>query len=109
MLFVVLIVVVFLIDFDSPRLGRALLAEVSARTGVKTEADGFRLNLWRGLRLDGFRFATDSPSGKLTVRAAGLALDEAPTALQGLRSEGDLRTGEIVLGGINATEGSGKL
>ncbi|HEX6900385.1 MAG TPA: AsmA-like C-terminal region-containing protein [Thermoanaerobaculia bacterium] len=212
-LFVVLIVVVFLIDFDSPRLGRALLAEVSARTGVKMEADGFRLNLWRGLRLDGFRFATDSPSGKLTVHAAGLlaehrmpallrgrveierivlyepkielvtpeeeaptipppaslpiamaettaaatsaakettegpvlsvdrillsdgtlstrvegaeaadveirglnvelhglALNDAPTALQGLRSEGDLRTGEIVLGGLTATEGSGKL
>lgn len=211
-LFVVLVVVVFLIDFDSPRLGQALLAEVSARTGVKMEADGFKLNLWRGLRLDGFRFATDSPSGKLTVEAPGflaehrmaallrgrveierivlyqprielvtpeeegltvpppaaapvamaetadaaasvaeeakgpllsvdrillsdgklstrvegaaapdveirglnvelhgLAVDDAPTALQGLRSEGDLRTGEIAMGGITATEGSGKL
>jgi hypothetical protein len=211
-LFAVLVVVVFLIDFDSPRLGQALLAEVSARTGVKMEADGFKLNLWRGLRLDGFRFATNSPSGKLTVEAPGflaehrmaallrgrveierivlyqprivlvtpeeaptipppvsapiamaetadaaasvaekatagpllsvdrillsdgtlstrveeatppdveirglnvelhgLALDDAPTALQGLRSEGDLRAGEIVLGDITATEGSGKL
>lgn len=209
----VLVVVLFLVDFDSPRLGKALLDEVSARTGVRMEADGFRLNLWRGLRLDGLRFATDSPSGRLTVEAAGLlaehrmpallrgrveierivlyeprielvtppedaapvpvplaaglasaeapvaaagegdatsgpllsvdrillsrgtlatrvegapapdveirdlnvelrglALDDAPTALQGLRSEGDLRTGEILLGvGLRATEGSGKL
>lgn len=212
------VVVVFLVDFDSPRLGKALLDEASRRTGVQMEADGFHLNLWRGLRLDGLRFVTDSPSGKLTVHAAGLlaehrmpallrgrveierivlyeprielvtpaeeapaappvppvpgmpgvapasasapaapptsgeaaegpvlsvdrillsngtlatrvegapapdveirgltvelhglALDAAPTALQGLRSEGDLRTGEIVLGGLIATEGSGKL
>lgn len=213
-LFSVLVAGLFLVDFDSPRLGKALLDEVGARTGVQMEADGFRLNLWRGLRLDGLRFVTDGPSGRLTVEAAGLlaehrmpallrgrveierivlyepkielvtpdeeapavtplpvpvvpalpasdagaaaesdkaadgpvlsvdrillsngtlstrvegapapdveirglnvelrglALDDAPSALQGLRSEGDLRTGEIVLGGLVATEGSGKL
>jgi hypothetical protein len=209
----VLVVVLFLVDFDSPRLGKALLDEAGARSGVRMEADGFRLNLWRGLRLDGLRFATEGPSGRLTVEAAGLlaehrmpallrgrveierivlyeprielvtppedaaavpvpipvpipaagpvsaegpaggetaagpllsvdrillsrgtlatrvegapapdveirdldvelhglALDDAPTALQGLRSEGDLRTGEILLGGLRAVEGSGKL
>lgn len=214
-----LVVVVFLVDFDSPRLGKALLDEAGRRTGLRMEADGFHLNLWRGLRLEGFRFATEGPSGELTVHAAGLlaehrmpallrgrveierivlyeprielvtpleeapaappvpasvgpaampagpsgsipspasgsgettegpvlsvdrillsngtlatrvegatapdveirglhvelhglALDDAPTALQGLRSEGDLRTGEILLGSLVATEGSGKL
>lgn len=218
-----LVAVVFLVDFDSPRLGKALLGEVGRQTGLQIEADGFRLNLWRGLRLDGVRFATDGPSGRLTVQAAGLlaehrlpsllhgrveierivvydprielvtpseevpvamparvvtpqpapasdpvpasasgasqatgepahpadgpalsvdriwvrggtlatrvdgatapdveirgmdvelrdlVLEDAPTALQGLRAGGDLRTGEILLGGLRATEGSGKL
>ena len=211
-----LVAVVFLVDFDSPRLGKALLDEVSARTGLRIEADGFRLNLWRGLRLDGVRFASDGPSGRLTVQAAALlaehrlpsllrgrveierivvydprielvtppeeapvarpmpaansgpdpvlapasgatrvngeaadgpvlsvdriwvrggtlatrvegapaadveirgmdvelrdlALEDAPTALQGLRAGGDLHTGEILLSGVHATEGNGKL
>ena len=203
----------FLVDFDSPRLGKALLEQVSAQTGLQVEADGFRLNLLRGVRLDGVRFATDGPSGRLTVKAAGvlaehrllpllkgqvkidrivvyephielvtppeeapvatkvapkpvqapvpaatseaaepgatsgpvlavdriwlrngtlatrtegvqaadveirgldvelrdLAVDDAPTALQGLHAGGDLHTGEILLGGLRATEGSGKL
>jgi len=206
----------FFLDFDSPRLGKALLDQVSARTGLHVEADGFRLNLIRGIRLDGVRFATDSPGGHLTVNAAGflaehrlpallrgrveierivvyephielvtppenapatskalpphrvqasvpgaigvsgagadgatggpvlavnriwlhggtlatrtegakapdveirgldvelrdLALANAPSAFQGLHAEGDLRTGEILVGGLRATEGSGKL
>lgn len=77
----VLVVVLFLVDFDSPRLGKALLDEVGARTGVRMEADGFRLNLWRGLRLDGLRFATDGPSGRLTVEAAGLLAEHRMPAL----------------------------
>lgn len=213
LLLVALVAVVFLVDFDSPRLGKALLDEVGARTGLQLEADGFRLNLWRGLRMDGVRFVTDGPSGRLTVQAPGflaehrllsllrgrveierivvyaprielvtpeeeapvvrvvpaskpapapssgtgvnkateatdgpslavdriwlregtlatrvegapapdveirgldvelrdLALLDAPTALQGLRAWGDLKTGEILLGGLRATEGSGKL
>jgi hypothetical protein len=207
-----LAVVVFVVDFDSPLLGKALLDEMGARTGLAIEASGFRLNLWRGLRLDGVRFAMDGPSGHLTVNAAGLvgehrlpallrgkveierivvyhpqielvtppeeapaavaapasmpgpaaspaassmadgtadgpilsvdrilvrngtlatrtegapapdveihgldvelrglALDDAPNALEGLHAEGDLHTGEIVLGGLRATEGNGKL
>lgn len=210
------VAVLLFTDFESPRLGKALLDQVNAQTGLHVEADGFRLNLVRGLRLDGVRFATDGPSGHLTVQAAGLlaehrllpllrgrvridrivvyeprielvtppkkalaraplprpvwkpkpaggvspaspaagaepadgpvlavdrirlrngilaartegvkapdveirgldvelrdlALADAPTALQGLRAEGDLQSGEILLGGLRATEGSGKL
>lgn len=211
-LLVAFVAVVFLVDFDSPRLGKAVLDEVSARTGFQVQADGFRLNLSRGLTMDGVRFVTDGPSGRLTVEAAGLlaehrlapllrgrveierivvydpkielvtpeedapvaavrpasstgmskapvqgsapaeaaqgpmlsvdriwlrggtlatrvegapapdveirgmdvelrdlALLDAPTALQGLRAGGDLHTGEVVLGGLRATEGNGKL
>lgn len=219
MLLAVLVAVVFLVDFDSPRLGKAVLDEVGARTGLQIEADAFRLNLSRGLKMDGVRFVTDGPSGRLSVQAAGLlaehrlapllrgrveierivvydpkielvtpeeeapvvspvpgvrpvastgstgmskgpvqgsapgepadgpvlsvdriwlrggtlatrvegapapdveirgmdvelrdlALLDAPTALQGLRAGGDLHTGEVVLGGMRATEGNGKL
>jgi hypothetical protein len=210
---------VFFVDFDSPRLGKVLLDEVSARTGLRIEADHFRLNLLRGLRMDGVRVTSESPSGRLTLRAEGflaehrllpllrgqvkidrivihephielvtppkkavtraplarpvweeknppiaagagqeagaepanpadgpalavdsielsggtldirtegaaapdleirglnvelrgLSLADAPTALQRLRAEGDLRTGEVLLGSLKATEGSGKL
>jgi hypothetical protein len=205
---------VFFVDFDSPRLGKVLLDEVSARTGLRIEADHFRWNLVRGLRMDGVRVTSESPSGRLTLRAEGflaehrllpllrgrvkidriviheprvelvtppkkavrraplakpvweetppsavarqdagaqpgdgpalavdsirleggtldirtegatapdleirglnvelrdLALADAPTAIQRLRAEGDLRTGEILLGSLKATEGSGKL
>ena len=212
-LLALVLAVLFFVDFDSPRLGKALLDQVSAQTGLHVEADGFRLNLLRGVRLDGVRFTTESPSGRLTVKAAGflaehrllpllkgqvqidrivlyephielvtpaeeaptaakalptpapvsasanpsqngdggstkkpvlavdrirlrngtlairtegvqapdveirgldvelrdLALDDAPTPLQGLHAGGDLRTGEILVGGLRATEGSGKL
>jgi hypothetical protein len=214
-LLVVALAVLLLVDFDSPRLGKAVLEQVSAQTGLRIEADGFRLNVLRGLRLDGVRVVSESPGGRLTLQAKGflaehrllpllrgrvkidriviyeprielvtppkkalkraalprpvwdakppadagvspearaepasgpalavdsirlsggtlaartegapapdveirgldvelrdLALADAPTAIQGLRASGDLRTGEIVLGGVKATEGSGKL
>jgi len=205
---------VFFVDFDSPRLGKVLLDEVSARTGLRIEADHFRLNLVRGLRMEGVRVTSESPSGRLTLQAQGflaehrlrsllrgrveidrivihephidlvtppkkavnraplaqpvwdgkppapaagpdapaqpadapvlavdsirldggtlavrtegaaapdveirglevelrdLALVDAPTAIQRLRADGDLKTGEILLGGLKATEGSGRL
>src|SRR3954452_554435 len=68
--------VLFLVDFDSPRLGKALLAQVSAQTGLHVEADGFRLNLLRGVRLDGVRFSTEGPSGRLTLKAAGFLAEQ---------------------------------
>jgi hypothetical protein len=74
-LFTILIVgvlVVFLVDFNSPALGARLLREVSERAGIHLTAEGFRLNLARGLRLDKVRLVTDSPSGRLTITADGL-------------------------------------
>ena len=214
-LLVVALAVLLLVDFDSPSLGKAVLEQVSAQTGLQIEADGFRLNLVRGLRMEGVRVASVSPGGKLTLQARGflaehrllpllrgrvkidriviyeprielvtpprkaltrsalprpvwketppaapapnpqataqpadgpalavdsirlkggtlaartegapapdveirgldvdlrdLALADAPTAIQGLRAGGDLHTGEILLGGVKATEGSGRL
>jgi hypothetical protein len=71
-LLVVGVLVLFLVDFDSPTLGARLLREVSARAGIQITAEGFHLNLARGLRLDKVRLVTESPSGRLTVTADGL-------------------------------------
>src|SRR4051794_7097795 len=70
-LMVVALAVLLLVDFDSPQLGKAVLERVSAQTGLKIEADAFRLNLVRGLRMEGVRVASQSPSGKLTLQAKG--------------------------------------
>lgn len=61
-----------LVDFDSPELGRRVLAAVGEKAGARITAEGFRLNLWRGVRLDNVHFETQSPSGRLSVTAAGL-------------------------------------
>jgi uncharacterized protein involved in outer membrane biogenesis len=39
-------------DWDSPELGRKILGGVSAATGVQIQAEGFRLNLLKGVTLD---------------------------------------------------------
>ncbi|HEX9945285.1 MAG TPA: AsmA family protein [Thermoanaerobaculia bacterium] len=73
-LLAVAVAVVLLVDFDSPRLGRALLAKVSQEAGVRIEAERFRLNLLKGFRLGEIRFETAGPSGRLTATAAELDL-----------------------------------
>jgi hypothetical protein len=66
------VAVLLLVDFDSPRLGQALLAQVSREAGVRIEAGRFRLNLLKGLRMEEIRFETAGPSGRLTATAAEL-------------------------------------
>jgi hypothetical protein len=61
-----------LVDFDSPELGRQVLAAVGDKAGAQITAEKFHLNLWRGIRLDNVHLETRSPSGRLTVTAAGL-------------------------------------
>jgi hypothetical protein len=39
-------------DWDSPELGQALLDKVSAATGIQMKAEGFRLNLLKGVVLE---------------------------------------------------------
>jgi uncharacterized protein involved in outer membrane biogenesis len=51
---ILLAVLVFLVarDWDSPELGQALLDKVGEATGVRMKAEGFRLNLLKGLVLE---------------------------------------------------------
>ena len=39
-------------DWDSPELGQALLDKVSASTGIQMKAEGFRLNVFKGVVLE---------------------------------------------------------
>lgn len=65
----------FFVDFDSPRLGKALLAALGERAGIEIEAARFRLNLRKGLQLEEIRFATPSPAGRLLVTAERLVCE----------------------------------
>jgi hypothetical protein len=77
------------VELRSPRLGRALLDRVGARTGLRVEADRFRLNLVRGVRLEGVRVTSESPGGRLTARAAHLVAEHRLPALLRGRVEVD--------------------
>jgi hypothetical protein len=78
------VIVLFLVDFDSPALGARLLREVSEKAGIQLTAEGFHLNLLRGLRLDNVRLVTESPSGRLTITAAALLAEHRlPPLLRG--------------------------
>jgi uncharacterized protein involved in outer membrane biogenesis len=56
-----LLLILLLMDFDSPRLGKAALDRASGATGVQLSAKAFRLNLLRGLVLEGVEAAATAP------------------------------------------------
>jgi hypothetical protein len=62
---VLLVVVVFLVlhDFDAPELGQKVAAAVKDATGVDLQAKSFRLNLARGLELEGVVAKRRAPRG----------------------------------------------
>jgi hypothetical protein len=57
------IVALSLAEFSSPALGRALLDRASTATGVRLEAEGFRLTILRGLSLGHVRAQGRYPGG----------------------------------------------
>jgi hypothetical protein len=56
-----LLLILLLTDFDSPRLGKAALDRASTATGVQLRAKAFRLNLLRGLVLEGTEATATAP------------------------------------------------
>jgi len=52
-------------DWDSPELGRAVLARVGDSTGIEIEAQSFKLNLFKGLVLNGVRGTAPGAAGTL--------------------------------------------
>ncbi|MCI0407992.1 MAG: AsmA family protein, partial [Acidobacteria bacterium] len=64
----------FLVEFDSPTLGRAVLERASAATGFKMQAAKFSLSLWRGVVLHDLEVKGAVGASQLQVRAARLVL-----------------------------------
>jgi hypothetical protein len=56
-----LLLILLLTDFDSPRLGKAALEGASSATGWQLRAKAFRLNLLRGLVLEGVEAVATVP------------------------------------------------
>jgi uncharacterized protein involved in outer membrane biogenesis len=52
-------------DWDSPELGKTLLDKVGAATGIQMKAEGFRLNLLRGLELEKVEAVSSSEGREL--------------------------------------------
>ncbi len=63
------VLAVFLLsrDWDSPKLGRALLDKVSAATGIQVQAEGFRLNLLKGVVLEKVAAKSKTEGRELTL------------------------------------------
>ena len=63
----VALVGLFFVTFDSPEIGRRILAEASAASGVDLDAREFSLNLRRGVVLKGVRAESSYPGGKYLI------------------------------------------
>jgi hypothetical protein len=85
--------VVLTLDYDSPRLGRAILERAGEQAGLDLRAEGFRLNLLRGLQLEDVEVVSHTPGSAFHARADRLVLEHRLAPL--LR--GQVRIVEIVL------------
>ena len=90
-LLVLATIAVLFTEFDSPRLGQLALDQVGKASGFDLQAQGFRLNLLRGLELDGVEArATD---GSMSASVDKLVLKHRPGDLLG----GTLTVTEILI------------
>lgn len=71
---VVAIAVAFLVDFDSPELGEAVVAKANEATGARFTVGRYRLNLIRGLELEDVGVRTTLPGAELAAQLDGLVL-----------------------------------
>jgi hypothetical protein len=68
------IVIVYLVDFESPELGELVVEKVKEATGAEVGVGRYRLNLIRGLELEDVRLSTSLPGGNLEAHLDGLVL-----------------------------------
>ena len=78
---------VLLLEFDSPRLGRAALARIGPVLGGRVDARGFRFRLLRGLALEGLTASSEMAGGRFGLEAEALVLDHRLWPLLGGRVE----------------------
>ncbi len=62
-------------DWDSPELGQALLDKVSAATGIQMKAEGFRLNLLKGVVLEKVEAKSSGDGRELTFNLDRLVFE----------------------------------
>ena len=62
-------------EYDSPELGRKLLAYAGESGGIQVEAEGFRLSPLKGLTLTGVTAVADLPAGALAASADRVVLE----------------------------------
>ncbi len=76
-LIVLAVVAGFLVsrDWDSPELGQALLDKVSAATGIQMKAEGFRLNLLKGVVLEKVEAKSSGEGRELTFNLDRLVFE----------------------------------
>ncbi|MFQ5791778.1 MAG: hypothetical protein ACE5JI_14995, partial [Acidobacteriota bacterium] len=63
------------VDFDTPRLGQVVMERASRATGARLSATGFRLNLLRGLVLEGVQAESELPGGRYRIDLDRLVLE----------------------------------
>jgi uncharacterized protein involved in outer membrane biogenesis len=70
-------VAIFLLsrDWDSPELGKAILDKVSAATGIQIRAEGFRLNLLKGVVLEKVEASSEGEGRDLTFQLDRLVFE----------------------------------
>jgi hypothetical protein len=66
--------IIYLVDFDSPELGKLVIGKVSEVTGAELGVGRYRLNLISGLELEDVRASTSLPGGSLEAHLDGLVL-----------------------------------
>lgn len=87
------LVLLLFVEFDSPRLGRLALDQIGKAAGFELQAEGFRLNLLRGLELEQVAARGQVAGGQMTATMDRLVLKHRPADLLG----GTLTVTEIVL------------
>ncbi len=92
-LLVVAIPIVLVTEFDSPKLGQLALDQIGASAGLELEAEGFRLNLLRGLELQQVKAKGQLEDGEVLATMERLVLKHRPADLL----SGTLTVTEVVL------------
>ena len=72
---VIAVIVLALVPFDSPELGRRLLARLGERTGMELEADAFRFSLLRGVTIRGICGASHGVESDLDLEIDAVTLE----------------------------------
>ena len=71
---VLAVAVVFFVDFESPELGNAVVEKAREATGARLSVERFRLNLIRGLELEGVEATSSFPGTLVDARIDELVL-----------------------------------